>query len=104
MGTKEEEKEITEIEEKKIRDLCSKNKDFVIDDMLISKKVRDRFISIVRGYNPFITIVYNEAPTLEDNISRREGQISRDVIIGMSQRVSYPSETECMELIINKQK
>ena len=38
-----------------------------------------------------------------DNLNRRKGQISKDIIIKMRDNFEFPKMTECEELIIEKQ-
>lgn len=103
VGTKEEESEVTQIENNLIIELCKSKTDFVIDDMFLQKKYRNKILNLIMEYRPYITIIYVEAPTLEDNINRRKGQIDSNILNSMINKLDFPSEIECMKLIINKQ-
>mgnify|MGYP006967251436 FL=1 len=53
------------------------------------------------GYK--IVYVYVEAPTLDFNYKRRDGQIAKDRIKEMALSFEWPEATEYDELIISKQ-
>ena len=103
-GNKNEEKKVTEIEHNKILEYCENNQSFVIDATNIRKFYRSGIIKMVSSYNPYIHIIYVEAPTIQDNINRRDGTINKDVILKMQAEMDFPRNTECHKLTIIKQK
>ena len=71
--------------------------------MNLQKKYRAQLINYIKPYNPNITIIYVEAPSIEDNIKRRNGMVDGDIIKSMIKKLDFPTESECDKLIIYKQ-
>lgn len=103
VGTREQETLVTKLEYEQIEEFCKNKNSFIVDDMNLQKKYRNQLINFVKKFNPSITIIYVEAPSIEDNIKRREGMISSDIIKSMIHKLDFPTKNECDNLIIIKQ-
>lgn len=103
MGTKKQEDEVTRIQNERILNYARKKESFIIDATNLKWMYRDKFKMMLAPYNPKIIYVYIEAPTFQDNLNRRKGQIPQDIIIKMRDNFEFPKMTECEELIIEKQ-
>lgn len=103
MGNKQQENEVTLIAENRIKEYCRSKTDFIINATSLRKFYREKLIATMLPYNPYIIIVYVEAPSIEDNLKRRKGQIPEKVILNMQSSIDFPRSTECHELIIAKQ-
>ena len=102
-GNKKEETLVTNIVNNKIKEYCRTKIDFIINATSLKKFYRDGLIGQVLPYNPYIEIIYIEAPTIEDNLKRRKGQIPENIILNMQDNFDFPRETECHKLTIAKQ-
>lgn len=103
MGTKKQEDEVTRIQNERILNYARKKESFIIDATNLKWWYRDKFKTMLAPYNPKIIYVYIEAPTFQNNLNRRKGQIPKDIIIKMRDNFEFPKMTECEELIIEKQ-
>lgn len=103
MGNKKQEDEVTRIVNERILKYAREKKSFVIDATNLKRMYRDKFKTMLKPYNPKITYIYFEAPTFQDNLERRKGQISKDVINKMRDNFDFPKLSECDKLIIRKQ-
>ena len=106
LGTEDEENKVTAYVNKKMLDLAKERKDFVIDNTHLRQKYRDRIHVLLKDYPVNYIYVYIEAPTLEDNIKRRDvdfGDKSRKIIENMLMRFEFPYAYEYDQLIIDKQ-
>ena len=99
----EQEDYISDIEEASVRAAIKRGLSPIIDATNLKWRYRDKFKTILAPYNPKIIYVYIEAPTFQDNLKRRKGQIPKDIIIKMRDNFEFPKMTECEELIIEKQ-
>lgn len=103
VGTKKEEDKVTELFNAKLIQYCEMKKPFIIDNTNLKLAYRKAFNQLIMKYNPYIRYVYVEAPSIEDNIARREGQIPKKVFDRMINNFDFPQTTECDELIVLKQ-
>lgn len=62
-GTFQEEKQISDIVNKKLIDCCKNNLDCVIDDINLTKGYRNQYLNIVKPYNPYIIMIYVSTPS-----------------------------------------
>jgi predicted kinase len=92
-GNKEQEEKVTQIEHKRIKELCEQRKNFVSDNLFIRLKYRQEFIKMVMPYNPRIAIHYTET-SKQNHLCRRDGQIDRNVILKMMMEMEYPYSSE----------
>jgi predicted kinase len=89
-------------EEKRIIEFCKKKEAFVIDDMFLLKKYRKRIYEITKPYNPKIIIWYIESYSIENCIERRKGNINKDVILNMAEKLDFPAGEYADEIIYLK--
>lgn len=103
MGNKKEESKVTKISEDRIKKYCKDKVSFIINNTSLRKQHRENLINLIKPYNPNIIIVYIEAPTISDNLKRRNGQINENVILNMQKTMDFPKITESHDLVIIKQ-
>jgi predicted kinase len=77
--------------------------DVVINNINLRKKYRDDYKKLLSKYNVRWVYVVVEAPSIEDNISRRQGQVPEDVLRNMYSGFVMPSPDEYDEIIHYKQ-
>lgn len=105
MGSPQQEKEITEIVNNKIKEYIDKRQSFIIDNTSLKKKYRDEYKKYLDGFKDYnIIYVYVEAPSLEDNFKRRDGMIKPSVIKAMWDGMEFPTLSECSKLILVDQR
>lgn len=102
-GNKEQEERVTKIQDRRIFKYCNDKKSFVIDATNLKKEFRTKMRKMIHPYNAHIIYYYIEAPTFEDNLRRRDGMISKDVIERMRKQFDFPKLTECERLFVKKQ-
>ena len=102
LGTEEEEKMVTEAYYEKLDHLIINCKCIVLNNINLKKKFREADTNKLREAGFEIFYIYIEAPTLENNSSRRDGQI-RGGIKPLALLFEWPEPSEYDELIIEKQ-
>lgn len=102
-GTKKQEDEVTNIQNERIFKYARQKQSFIIDATNLKLMYRDKFRQMLYPYKPKIVYVYIEAPTYNETLTRRKGQIPKDVINKMRESFEFPKLYECDELIIEKQ-
>ena len=103
IGDDKQEKMVSRIFDERLIDACKNGKTVVIDNTNLKLKYRNHFHDIILTYNPEIVYVYNEAPSLEDNFKRRDGQIKKEVIQRMWNNFEFPLPYEYDKIIYNIQ-
>ena len=98
LGTEQEENEVTKIVDKRIKELCNERKVFIIDNTSLKKKARKQYLDLCKEYNAVPIYIYVEAPSMEENIKRREGQIDATIIERMWNTMEFPTKDECCSL------
>lgn len=98
------EKIVNNIEDSMITELAESQKSFVINNLNLKRKYRQHYINILSKYKPNVYIVYVQAPSLSDNIKRREGLISKEVIAQMRYSFDFPLPYEYVGMTYNIQK
>ena len=93
-GNKEQENQVTQIFEERMIENCKKKQSFVIDNTNLKKQYRKRFLDIIKPYEPKVIYIYVEAPSLQDNYKRREGQIKPEIIKRMASNFDFPLPSE----------
>lgn len=93
-GNKEQENQVTQIFEERMIENCKKKQSFVINNTNLKKQYRKRFLEIIKPYKPKVIYIYAEAPSLEDNYKRREGQIKPGIIKRMASNFDFPLPSE----------
>lgn len=97
-SSKQQESKVSERENELIKEYCRNKTSFIIDDMNIRRMFRDKTNNMVAPYNPKIVYVYVEAPSFEDNLERRKGQIDKNAIKEMRRYLDFPRKEECFSL------
>lgn len=77
LGSKKEENEVTRIVDKRIKEFCNERKVFIIDNTSLKKKARKQYLDLCKEYNTVPIYIYIEAPSMEENIKRREDKSMR---------------------------
>lgn len=94
IGTKEQERVVTEVFNKKMLDGALSGKTLILDNMNNRREYRDGYKKLLKGYNVIWRYVYCEAPTLDVNIYRRQGQIPGDAFSNMIKHFDMPHYSE----------
>ena len=103
LGTPEEEAEVTRVYNSDFTNAINHGDVIVLNNVHLKKKYREDSVNVLRANGYKIVYVYVEAPTLEFNYQRRDGQISKDIIDRMALSFEWPEASEYDELIISKQ-
>jgi predicted kinase len=103
VGTDKQERKVTDIFNKRLIEAMENHKSVIINNINLSKKRRKALLEQVKKYNPYVIFHYIEAPTLQDNLNRRDGQIKESVFHNMIQNFDFPEIVECDKLVIYKQ-
>ena len=106
IGTPEQEKKVSEIFNNRLSEYAKNGVDFVINNINLKKKYRDDYHTMANhasGNNIEWIYVYIEAPTLQSNINRREGQIKASAFNDMIEKFDWPTADEYDEFFIKKQ-
>lgn len=105
IGTYEQEFNVSEIFDKRLVEYIKDGNDVVINNINLKRKYREGYIRMVKDYNPIVKYIYVEAPTLDDNIKRREGQIGSEVFYDMISKFEWPVTSEKYDsFLIEKEK
>lgn len=104
VGTKEQEEMVSKEFNKRLIDAAENGKNIIINNINLKKKYRDNYKELLKGYAYNWNYVYIEAPTLEENNKRHNGQVSMDVLKQMIDNFDFPMISECDNLKIIKQK
>lgn len=100
VGTSEQEKEVTRIFNERMLNAAKMGKDIVINNINLKKEYRDNYTKMLSNYNLNITYYYIEATSLEKNIERRNGQISKEVFYNMIEKFEWPIKQEYDHLFV----
>lgn len=100
-GNNNQENKVTEIENNLINQYCFNQQSFIIDNINIRKKYRDKIIQTVVKYGGRVEIIYVETYK-ENNINRRKDMVNEQVIEEMQKTIDFPTSTECHRLTILK--
>lgn len=103
VGTEDEEAIVTQRFNGKLKHSISEGQTIVLNDMNLKKKYRETPLFWLKEAGYTIIYVYVEAPTLDFNYQRREGQIKADIIHSLALTLEWPDVTEYDKLIISKQ-
>lgn len=99
MLSREDEDLVTMCQNKYINDLCSADKDFVLDNQNNRKCFRQDIENIVRQYPNMQIVVVKMNTPLEKCIERRKGQIPAHIMRSIHSKFEYPTEDEYDDLI-----
>lgn len=103
IGNKGEEEEVSRRVKERVIEFAKSGQSFIIDNTSLKKKYRNQFKEWVKEYNVSPVFVYVEAPSIEEALQRRNGQIERGVIQKMWDSLEFPSRSECDELWLDDQ-
>lgn len=103
LGTKEEEDRVTEVYDSKLTKAMTEKRNVILNNIHLKKKYRETTVNTLRKAGYFVEYVYVEAPTIEDNYSRRDGQITPERIKIMALSFEWPDTNEYDKLTIAKQ-
>ena len=103
VGTSQQEAMVSDVFNKKLVSYVKEGHDVVINNINLRKKYRDDYKKLLSKYNVRWVYVVIEAPSIEDNISRRQGQVPEDVLRNMYNGFVMPSPDEYDEIIHYKQ-
>lgn len=98
VGTPKQEDEVTRRVKESIQNLSSMGMSFIVDNTSLKKKYRDQYIDYIKKYDVAPIYVYVEAPSLEENFKRREGEIDSSIIQRMWDGFEFPNHSECYEM------
>jgi len=107
IGTAKEETEVSRVFNKRFFDNIAKGENIILNNINLKKAYREDFhkklaaISVKDKYE--WVYVYVEAPTLADNIKRRDGQIDATAFDNIIEKFDWPTADEYDEIIIQKQ-
>lgn len=96
----EKEEIVSEVFNERLVNAVKEKKNVVINNINLKRKYRDGYKELLKTYNVWYEYVYAEAPTLEDNIERRKGQISAQIFEQMIDKFDFPSVEEYQTLHI----
>lgn len=103
-GTKEQEDKISYEFSKRLLSLVENGYDVVINNTNLRKSYRNNYKKLLQNFRNLRWVyVVVEAPSIEDNIARRSGQIPSDVILRMQEKYAPPTPDEYDEIIVHKQ-
>lgn len=104
IGSKEEEEKVSQIFNNELINCCKNRESCILDNTNLRYSYRKSYLQKIMKYNPFIRMVYIEAPDLlDDCIKRRKDEIPQSAYERMYKSFDFPQLTECNELIFIKQ-
>jgi predicted kinase len=103
VGTPQQESKVSDVFNKRLVEYVKGGHDVVINNINLKKKYRDDYKKLLKKYNVKWVYVVVEAPSIEENISRREGQVPEDVLRKMYDTFTMPLSDEYDEIIHDKQ-
>lgn len=104
MGNKEQENQVTQIFEERMIEHCKNRQNFIINNTNLRRQYRKRFLEIIKPYEPRVVYIYVEAPTIEDNYKRRDGQIKPEIIKRMASNFDFPLPSEFDQFYLDVQR
>lgn len=88
---------------KRILENVKSGKDVVVDDPSNTRGLRDKIKKLLKDFDIHWIYVWVEAPDIETNIKRREGQLPKGFIRLVQKSFQPPTEDEYDEIIHIKQ-
>ena len=98
-GTQEQEKLVTGIFNAKLREYAESGQDIVINNTNLKRRYRMQYKSLLSHFPIKWIYVVVKAPSIEDNIARRNGQIPPEIIMRMQEGYQPPTPDEYDEII-----
>lgn len=103
VGNGAQENKVSEVFNRRLVESIENGKDVIINNINLRKRYRDSYHLMLNKYNVNWIYVYVEAPSLEETIKRRDGQINASAYEGMIMNFDWPSKDEYDTLLIDKQ-
>lgn len=100
-GTKEQERQVSQIAEKRMIEYAKEGKNFIINNTHLAKRWIDNIINLTKEYGANYVIHYVEAPSWDDNLKRREGLIPLSEMDRMRNNMEMPSLESCHQLLFH---
>lgn len=88
------EKKVSEVFDLRLVQAAKEGKNIIIDNLNLKKKYRDAYKNLLKNFNVVWEYVYVQAPTIEDNLKRRDGVLDEDIIKGMVFNLDWPVADE----------
>ena len=99
-GTREEEDKVSYEFSKRLVSLVKSGSDVVINNTNLRRGYRNNYKKLLENFRNLKWVyVVVEAPSIEDNISRRNGQVPPDVIKRMLEKYTPPTPDEYDQII-----
>lgn len=102
LGTPKEEEEVTKYCDNLIKEAADNGKCIVIDNTNLKRKYRDSIKELLKDYKVLYFYHYIEAPSLNENFKRREGEVPPNVILNMFKSLEWPTCDEYLRFYIHK--
>lgn len=102
-GSIEQEKKVTNIANQRILEYVRNGQDVVINELNIKLFHRNIIKKVLSGFNVKWVYVMVEAPDLETNLIRRNGQVNPNVMRFLQLTQQKPTADEYDEIIYDKQ-
>lgn len=96
--TREQENQVTDVFEDRFYEALRAEKNIIIDNINLKKVYRDSYKTIASGFNVHWEYVYVQAPSLEDNYSRRP-TFSKELFDTMLNGFDFPDPSEYDRII-----
>lgn len=97
------ENKVSEVCNARMIEAASQGKNIIINNMNLKRKYRDAYKQLLSKYKYQWVYQYIEAPTLADNIKRRDGQIAPEILAEMINKIEWPTAEEFDVMFIEKQ-
>lgn len=98
-GTPEQERLVSSVFDTKLKQYVASGQDVVINNTNLIRKYRYNYKQLLGNYNVEWVYVIIKAPSIEDNISRRNGQIPAEVMYRLAERYQPPTPDEYDKII-----
>lgn len=99
VGTPEQENLVTEICNNRILNAAKSGKNIVLNGINLKRKYRDAYKTLLSNYFVTWIFVYVEADSLNKNLTRRDGQITREIYESMISNFEWPDPDEYDKLL-----
>lgn len=103
LGDSRQEGLVSSIFDTKLLEYVRSGEDVVINNINLKKRFRMHYHQLLRNFVLNWIYIIIKAPSIEDNIKRRAGQIPPEVIRSMAERYEEPTPDEYNEIHIIQQ-
>lgn len=94
VGTSKQENAVNEDIKNQLYEAAREGKTIIINNTNLKKEYRAEFARLLSNYNVHITYIYIEATDVAKNVERREGQISKNVLLDIIKKFEWPTFDE----------